>query len=210
MPRLCPPAKLDAAMELSEDDLDEGLDALAVLVRKYAKDPRVRYAYGVSLLDADRTAEALEHLEFAERRGRDLDRAEALQQAYFELGMIVHAERLLQRTGGDLNEAIDVEAEMLRNHGPGWRELPRKDLLAFERARVSAVRRRSDAVAELTRLARRQPGWCALQIARAGVALTAGDVETFYEAAAAALEAGPDDAQALLHAARAAFLREGT
>ena len=210
MPRLCPPAKLHAAMDVVEDDLEAGLDLLAGLARKYAKDPAVRYACGASLLDAGRAAEALDHLEFVARRASDEDVREALLDAYFALGMVLHAERLLQRSGGQLDAEVDAEVEMLRNHGPSWRELPRKDLLAFERARVAAVRRDRGAAQELARLADRHPTWTTVRIALAGTQLAAGDLDGFYVAADAAFETDPDDALALLHATRAAFLREGT
>jgi len=197
-------------MTAVEDDLEAGLVQLAGLARKYAKDPTVRFGYGAALLDADRPAEALEHMEFVERRDASGEARETLLEAYFALGMAVHAERLLQRSGGDLDDEVDAEVEMLRNHGPSWRELPRKDLLAFERARVAAVRRERGVARELDRLAKRHPTWTIVRTALAGTHMMGGDLDAFYAAADASIEAAPDDAVALLHATHAALLRDGT
>ncbi|MFN2323710.1 MAG: hypothetical protein ABR510_12220 [Trueperaceae bacterium] len=209
MPRLCPPARLDAAMTAFEDDPQDGLERLAELARRYAKDPAVQYGYGVALLDSGRTPQAVDPLELAERKQPDEDVRDALLDTYFELGMVVHAERLLGRNGRDLADEIDVEVEMARNHGPAWRDVPRKDLLAFERARVAVMRGDDDGVQRIAQLTRRQPTWLPPWTALAALRFTKGDLEGFYAAADGALEAGPRDAQALVHAARAALLRDG-
>lgn len=210
MARLCPPAKLQAATTVAQEDLDEGLELLENLVRKYAKDPSVRYAYGAALLDAGVPAEALDHLEFAERKEPDDDVREVLLDAYFALGMIVHAERLVQRTGGRLDDHVDAALEQQRNHGPTWHDVPRKDRIALERARVAAMRMDSSASSELTRLVDRQPGWTVARTTLAGALFAEGRLDAFYVEADAAYRADPEDSLALLHATRAAFLREGS
>ena len=209
MPRLCPPARLDAAMTAFEEDPEDGLERLAELARRYAKDPAVQHGYGVALLDRGWSSRAVDPLEFAERKRPDEDVRDALLDTYFELGMVVHAERLVKRDGRDLEDEIDVELEMTRNHGPDWRDVPRKDLLAFERARVALIRGDGDAAERIAQVARRHPHWLPPLTALAALRSAKGDLEGFYAAADRALEAGPRDAHALSLAARAALLRDG-
>lgn len=197
-------------MSLAEDDPYEGIDRLARLARKYAKDPAVRFGYGTSLLKAGMAHDALDHLEVAERRRPDHEVREALLDTYLSLGMIVHADRLLRRSDRTLDELSDPGTELQRRHGPRWRDLPRRDLLAFERARLAVMRADRSAIRELRRLTDRHPDWTPPRTMLAIAYLTSGDFGRFYAASDAAFEADPDDAATVLNAARAAFLREGT
>jgi hypothetical protein len=207
MARLCPPGKLQRALDQLEHDFGSGLEALEALARTYSKDPDVRAALGMVYLDDEQPFAALPHLEWSERKDPTPSRQEALLATYVALDMPHHALRLAVRSphlSHELDREAPTEAGGVRDDG-----LSTQDRLAFERARTGIMHGEKKAAADMERLLVKRPGYQPARNLLVTDKLLQGDLEGYVEAAAAAFAQAPGDPHALLNAARAALLHGG-
>lgn len=205
MARLCPPRKYERALELFEDDPEEGLAELERLAEKYTKDPDVRHALGATYLDLDRPFDALEHLEWAEKKQPTHHVRRALVDAYLRLEMIAHAGRVARRDPG---LELDVTEEQPAD-GTDENALSMKDQLAFERARTAILHGEARGIHDMRRLSDRHPDYAPARNVLATGHFIQGDLEGYRNAAREALRLAPQDVHALLNAVRLAVLEEG-
>lgn len=203
MAKLCPDGKLLRALNHWERDPDEGLPLLADLAHDYPKDPRVRGAAGLAFLDADAAWRALPHLEWAVRRDPEPEWLEALEEAYADLGMPLHAAQVARRQGGR-------PPEPLLEHLPGApKSMSRKDQLELERGHVEISYLVRAGLDRIQAIAKKYPDY-----AEAANQLSLGyflfsEFGKYDRAAQAAIARWPTDPLAVLHAVRAGLLTDG-
>jgi tetratricopeptide (TPR) repeat protein len=204
MPRLCPPGKFERALELFDDDPTEGIAELERLAKKYAKDPEVRYALGAAYLDLGQPFDALDHLEWSEKKAPTPHARRALANAYVRLEMFTHAARVARREPGlQVDAAPESGAEATSG------ALPLKDQLAFERARVAILRGDPGGVRAMRDLSKRHPDYPPARNVVATGYFVQGDLAGFRDATHTALHHAPNNLHALLNAVRLAFLEDG-
>ncbi len=212
MPKFCPANKYEEAVEIAQDDPDEGVELLSDLAKKYPSDPSVRHALGVTLLELHRPAEALPHFEHAlarEDRGSETQGNVyvGLMMSYGMLGMEIHARRAAKRARELGLRDIPDPGELRGDLPEGASE---KELLSFEQARFKTMSGQSrQGLSEMKVFLKRFPDYMpAHNIMTTGYFLL-GDLQNYQKATEDALGRAPRNIHALLNKVRLVLLTEG-
>jgi hypothetical protein len=200
--------KYNAALELFEDDPEEGLTVLATLIKQYPSDVSVRYSYGACLLQTGQASRALSHLEFATQRIQEPEPWQTLAIAYAELSMPVHAHRTLRKAierGGDIGLPEDPKLT-----GDVPKDAREADLLEFERGRFEALYGNTlMGLSKMRNFQKRFPNYLPASNVIATATYSTGDLKQARIATEQSLLASPNNIHALLNLARLDLLEQG-